>query len=787
MSHDVVTQFIKCFDAGNVLEALQSVLPSSEISFDEVPTQNASLLTAIANYSEVTTLASPVEGLPLYLCYLPLFVTNFQLQKKLIENGLLRPFTQGILKILTYEAALFKILNAASDDEFEKEVKNLHPEMARYLLSIRFGTLLTEQEIQAAIHVTPLDYRKNFSKQIALSQAWAHYRMNRPTLTAKWTIQAPWHPFRFPIIFSPDLENTEGTPVIFLEPSQSNFERLFHFLKNQPSILVFETQINFIQMLQEEFGKNIISDPKHLIYILEFYPNFQFDVQPWREKEKLKFSPIFYTSNSQLKSGAKLLIDLIQKCLNQTGTELKTETSLGNWLYRVSKNILFNTREHRLGISRSPAFVLQAIETEWHSPYKGLPPSNVDLGTPSKDNFGKLLEKLSLGRSVRKLEVSKKIKLAHIMPQLLDVGNAPSRLLETLLTFYNKEKYEIILICTERLVWHLQEYPLTFKTSESSKVRAKNLLQRLSEYGITIYIADTDHSFEETAQMISQILNKHEIDIAVFHGPDVINLMCAQMTNVPIRVLFEHGSHTKYRGFDVTIVSTQDALQIYEELFKKIETKAFVLPFAVDLRKQWPAEPPTRFEMGLPENGFYMTTISHNLDSRLGKEMCLAIAEILRRYPNAYYTPMGEAHDEARFLNFFKEFGVAERVIFLGVQTNPSHVSRAMNLYLNEFPFGSCLAILDAMAAGCPVVTMYDVNGPQQARYGGIFFGMERAITSGDRSDYVELACRLIEDKEVYEEWSKHAIQQYEAHINTQKYVSDFENILEIVLKDEHV
>jgi len=176
-----------------------------------------------------------------------------------------------------------------------------------------------------------------------------------------------------------------------------------------------------------------------------------------------------------------------------------------------------------------------------------------------------------------------------------------------------------------------------------------------------------------------------------------------------------------------------------------------------------------------------MTTISNHLGDRLGNEMCLAIAEILQRVPDAYYVPLGLMNDQKKeqFNRFFQEHKVRDRVIFLGGVVNPSQYARSMDLYLNEFPFGSGLGILDAMAAGCPIVSMYDENGPQQGRYGGHYFGIDRTITSGKRSDYAELACQLLNNPEMHGEWSSHAVQQYEKQADVVGYVKKFESILE--------
>ena len=49
---------------------------------------------------------------------------------------------------------------------------------------------------------------------------------------------------------------------------------------------------------------------------------------------------------------------------------------------------------------------------------------------------------------------------------------------------------------------------------------------------------------------------------------------------------------------------------------------------------------------------------------------------------------------------------------------------------------------------------------------------------SGQRADYVELACRLLTDAEMYQEWSEHTKRQYEKHADVKAYVKSFEAIV---------
>lgn len=294
--------------------------------------------------------------------------------------------------------------------------------------------------------------------------------------------------------------------------------------------------------------------------------------------------------------------------------------------------------------------------------------------------------------------------------------------------------------------------------------------------GVKVFIQPFENFYSLEAQSIVQVLHQEMVDIAIFHGPDIINCMVAQQTKVGLRVLVEHGTQSPYPVFDLAIVSSKEALNIYKEHYQNLNTQVRALPFALNVRAAWEAKPFSRTSLRIPENSLVMTTISTKLDSRLSVEMCESIELILQNVPRSCYAPIGAIKDLSRIMQIFTQYGVEGRFYPLGEKNNPSQYARSMHLYLNEFPEGSCLVMLDAMAAGCPVVTMHDVRGPQQARYGADFMGIERSVTTS--KDYVALACELLTNPDLYREWSEHAVKQYEKYADVKGYVNSFEQIL---------
>ena len=568
-----------------------------------------------------------------------------------------------------------------------------------------------------------------------------------------------WFSFKYPMSAEVRyLCDTQDMPLLILEPLTFDFTDLLKAYSGKPALFVFESQATFSQMLQYPEVVQSLSEREHLIYIMQLHPEKQFALQePYTFST---FQPILFTKRPILESALSPLIQALQK-------------RDWNWLYHISKRTLFCLDEYRLGKNRAAALIEKTSSQNWNDPYKSLAPKGLPLGPEPKDYFGMRCKELARTRHPKAVSKDKKLRLAHIVPQVVEGGgHAPTGLLTNLIQFHDANRFDLFLICTERLAFHPYEYPYIFEYSGSSYERADSLLKKFQTEGTEVIVLDAGLNYEKSAKIVSDYLRSQDIDIAVFHGPDVINTLAAQTADVGLRVMFEHGTQPSYPGFDAVITSTNDALTLYQETFQKFGMQAVAIGFSADQRANWNKPAPTKTELGFTEDSFIMTTISNHLESRLGDEMCLAIAEILTRCPKAIYAPIGPISKKEKFEVFFKKHGVADRVKFLGEKQNASHYARAMQLYLNEFPFGSCLGMLDAMASGCPIVSMHDENGPQQARYAAAFFGLDRVVTSQKREDYVALACSLIENREKYLSWREHALREYEKRTDVKAYVA---------------
>lgn len=745
---DLFDLFINQYEQGNPLQAFQLILTSPEIEYDRL-TSTQKIFPYLVNYVDASIFKSPAEA----------YIANRTLHQLLSSDKRLAVIYGRFLEILQEESLL----------------------MAFFMTN-------TKEEIQNALSAAPSHYQVFIEEKLKLLQFWDSFKHAKPELSVvierqqKMELLQPWQIFSYSIITPiPELAEKGRTPVIFLEPTAHfDYEPFLANLSGQEALFIFESIQTFMQMLQFPAVKQALIESTHLTYILSLYPASQLDAQGASKIQFQPLQPIMGVKRQVIQETMPLFLNLLQRSLHQSQEELERETPLSNWLYRVSKRILFNIQEQRYGESRCLALNIAQSYDEWFDPHKGLPPVEANLGTPSKDYFGKKISQLESQRQARSFSPHHKVRLAHVVPQIVDRGHAPTRLLKNLICYSDKAWFDILLISSERLTDHPLDYPTALYASESSNQRGMGTLKFLWEHRkINIVINDSEMTYEQSAYHIAQILENQAIDIVIFHGPDEINTLCSAVTNVPMRVLFDHGSLPHYFCFDLAILSTEEAFRKHRQEYRQMGMESCPLEFSIDVREGWLPLPFKKEELGLLSGSFVMTTISNHLDNRLSLEMCQAIGEILQDCPNAYYAPMGQVKHPERFYSIFDEYGVSSRVIFLGSKGNPSQCARSMELYLNEFPFGSGLGMLDAMAAGCPVVSMYDEQGPQQARYGEIYFGTDWVIKSGKKEEYVKLACQLIKDPKLYQAWSEHAKVMYNKRSDVRQYVKTFEKILE--------
>lgn len=738
--------FFVLLNQGDNVSAFQKIIPFPNICYDDILPSNIAFSGDDRISQALASIKDPHSFFRCFIHYVDatVFGSSLDLQAALSA---------------TYSSI-------EKEPQFQAAFPNLFVNMKTELLTCTEAKKDLKQFTQPPLCAYPC-----YTEQLKLLQAWYRLKEAKPDFftylenDSHILFRSLRYPFRYPIKMQVNqLSAAGGAAVIFMEPLEDNWETFAALWKDQPAIFVFANEAILMQMLQFVAVEDSLKEQCHTLYLLNHYPTEQLSVQ-----EAITSLPLQAVALSD-HAAVQTMLPILASNLHQAPEQL----------FSVARNFIAHLDSSRLGKSRAIALEARKKYLHWHDLQNRPYFQEGSIGPLPREHLNEHLVTLASQRHAKKLRQSEKLRIAHITPQLVAGGHAPTRIVTTLLTNHHRNLFDVFLIVSEVMCVHAWEHPFCEFSSESSLLRGGQVLERLASAKIPAVVLPAAKTYLENASYVNSLLRSWDIDIAIFHGPDIVNLLCAQFAYAPVRLLFEHGTLPTYPGFDVALVSMENSLKHNDKEFESLGTKGYFLPFPVDAKATWLPKPFSREALGLPHNSFIMTTISNSLKFRMSQEFCEAVAAILKMHPQAFYAPIGniEAQVRLEFEQFFTAKGVGHQIKFLGQRSNPSQIARSMDLYLNEFPFGSCLGMLDAMASGCPVVSMFDAKGPPQARYGGEYMGMDKVIHSGRMEEYVALASRLIENRSMYEEWSLCAEHNYAERADIEGYMNKFEAIL---------
>jgi glycosyltransferase involved in cell wall biosynthesis len=274
------------------------------------------------------------------------------------------------------------------------------------------------------------------------------------------------------------------------------------------------------------------------------------------------------------------------------------------------------------------------------------------------------------------------------------------------------------------------------------------------------------------------------VDVAVFHSSMACAADCvaAALKPVPLQICNNMGNMPmQLRGIDAVAYNVRSTYEKEKSQWLAMGIEPFLIPKGTDVDEA-AAEQVARQELGLSENVFLLVTAANHLPRRLSEQFLEVVAEILLRYSHTHYLVVGVG-DFTRQRTFFAKKGLQERVTFFGGSDNVPALLKATDVYLNEFPRGGGMSVLEAMAAGCPVVAMKFSNEHLES-CGVEWAGEEYGIMRRDIPAYKNLAFRLIEDEQFRKQVGAAMRRRYETDLSPRKMVEKFESeILRLAAK----
>lgn len=710
--HATIQKFISLYEKREPIQALCYLFSTPNLSYDEI--QETSFDFALLNYADA-------------LC----FGTSLAIEQTSTYLRQVNKEFDALQKELEWDETQYIIEKSPTLPRGWKDQKEA---MIYWPYALeKKGVVLPPDQLQLVIQKLPVYWHENFKQQLYFSQNIITFSTQKPKryqelLNQSHGLFRPIYPIHFgPLEFEKPSE--QSIPAFFLDPHNIDWRSLFAPYQDKPALFLFWDPAILQQCLQFPDVLDALLDPKHEMLILNHFPPNDFPA--WINEP---MEPCLITRNPRVHEAAENIIK-----------EIRGLPKSADSLYQRGLDLHFASHFDRLGTSRYFCQLKQFQNLARLDPHLNGKQASIDL-MPSILDDREQMQK-------RKMK-SKKPKLCHVVAQLVDKGDIPSAIVRTILKKLTRNKYELLVYVSEYFVNRPMDYPVSDISSVQSQVRAPQLLEDLSSLDVKVTVDDAQISLQDTAERLASWLKKEEVDIAIFHGTNPMHLLAARLSDVPLKVYYGHGDIPPPSLFDAYILSNENTQQQLGDY------PSIILPFPIAPEETWGEELSNLSEFNLPKNAQIMTTISNHLENQISDEMIKAIAEICKQCPDAYYIPIGAISDPDQLLERFIREGIGDRLRIAGHVLAPSQLARSMHLYLNTFPFGGGDAIQDAMAAGCPVVTMYDEEGP------------------GDVQEYVNLAVRLLQDKEMYAEWSEIAKEMYRKHGKITEYMKQFEDAL---------
>jgi len=187
-------------------------------------------------------------------------------------------------------------------------------------------------------------------------------------------------------------------------------------------------------------------------------------------------------------------------------------------------------------------------------------------------------------------------------------------------------------------------------------------------------------------------------------------------------------------------------------------------------------------ELGLPPSVPIVGTVGELSPVKGHKYLLKAAAIVLKGSPHVKFLIVGDGHLRKNLESQCKELGIEQSVILLGFRNDVAELLKIMNIFtLTSISEGLSLAILEAMAAGKPVVAT-DVGGNSE-----IIVDDETGFLVPPRNPdaIASKIMLLLENEEIARDMGKRAQKRVEERFSLERMVKTYEELYERCLNEK--
>ena len=313
----------------------------------------------------------------------------------------------------------------------------------------------------------------------------------------------------------------------------------------------------------------------------------------------------------------------------------------------------------------------------------------------------------------------------------------------------------------------------------------------LEALGLDVHIIGTRSSDFRSITRLVKIFSEHRPDIVHFHNslPVFSGVPAAILARVPAKLMTEHSiyypgkaggnlSTSMYfnlrRRLDMVIACSEEVRETHQTELDPARTMTIVNGVDIDHFK------PSAVSEDNDPGTFHIGSIGSLTRQKGYSNLVQAVKILSGRNVPAKLTFIGDGPLRGELEHQAAESGIIDRVVFAGTTNDVMTVLPAFDVVAgSSLREGLPLSVLEAMAAGLPVVTT-DVGGNREAVIDGTT-GL--LVPAGDPSALAEALEDLWQDGEKRSSMGKAGRSRVEQHFSAKKMVTATEKLYESILE----
>jgi glycosyltransferase involved in cell wall biosynthesis len=263
--------------------------------------------------------------------------------------------------------------------------------------------------------------------------------------------------------------------------------------------------------------------------------------------------------------------------------------------------------------------------------------------------------------------------------------------------------------------------------------------------GSVTILPSTADVLSRARSLRSAIRADADVIILHHHPNDLVPVLALSTMPCPPVAVMDHADHVFWVGStisDLMVEYKSGGKQIAEE--RRFARKTLMLPLPIDHQPLELSRLEARRRLGIPEDQVVLLSMGSSGKYRPNEthNFFRTSVKILERNPAAHIYLIGLSRDDDE--DYVNEVN-HDRFHLLGVISDPSAYFVASDLFLNSFPLGGGMAMLESALADCLPILGYGTSDPWTAFHDVAFAGLINSAR--DEADYISEVCELIADE----------------------------------------